>query len=231
MKFLPLLITLVAALGSTGLAAEFRLISWDGDIGDLKYADGSRVVPLAAGETYLSPAYHHDGAGPLVLFREREKDGRTVREKVAELTWPAGWEQAIIILSATDAGRTAYTGYWIEDGLQARPLQTVCYQNLSAAPVGIRLGDREFVVPPRSSRTERVDTKVERLLLKAAAQTPSGWEIIASTSQSFRPGRRTLVLLRDGRPQPNGHKDLIDFLVFNDRPQAPEEPARQNVSK
>ncbi|HEY9247723.1 MAG TPA: hypothetical protein VIO38_01250 [Rariglobus sp.] len=216
---------------SDSRALEFRLVSWDGDINDLNYATGGKVVPVAACESLLSPAYQWIGTGPLILFREVKQDGKTVRIPVATLTPPTELTHAILLLSATDASHSTYAGRWINDSLDARPLQTITYLNLSQYLIGIRLGEEEYTVAPQSSRTQATDTSVQRLLLKAAAKTPSGWEIIASTSQTVRAGRRTLVLLRDGRPQVNGHIDRIDFLIFNDRPQPPASPGTPVASR
>lgn len=220
--FLSLL--LVAA--SPAAALEFRLLSWAGEISGLHYASGPASVPVVADENLLSPAYQFTGPGPLVLFRETTADGKTVRVPVATLTPPEGLTHAVLLLSATDASRTAFTGVWMDDSVETRPAQTITYRNFSSYTVAIRLGDREHTVAPQSFYTHRAGAATERMVLKAAARTPDGWEIIASTSQTVRPGRRTLVLLRDGRPQPNGHTDRIDFLVFNDRPPAPPAAAR-----
>lgn len=217
-----LLFVLFLALGATTAAAlEFRLLSWDGEVIDLRYSDGTQSVPVVAYENLLSPVYLWTGPGPLVLFRETTIEGRTVRTPVATVSPPEGFTHAILLLVATDMTRTGYTGTWINDSLEARPLQTITYQNLSSYTVTIRLGEQEFTVPPKSASTQRTDNTVQRMVLKAAAQTETGWELIASTSHTARPGRRTLVVLRDGRVQPNGHKDRIDFLIFNDRPPAP----------
>lgn len=213
-----LLLALLLGTVLPAAALEFRLLSWDGEITDLHYAAGAEAVPVAAYENRLSPANPFTGTGPLVLFRETKLDGKTVRIPVATLTPPPDLTHAIVLLSATDPARTAYTGVWMDDSVENRPLQTVTYRNFSSYTVAIRLGDEDHIVAPRSFLTRHATAATQRMVLKAAAQTESGWEIIASTSQSMRPGRRTLVLLRDGRPQPNGHKDRIDFLVFNDRP-------------
>lgn len=202
-------------------ALEFHLVSWDGEITDLNYAQGTKAVPVEACESLLSPPYQWTGTGPLVLFRKIQHEGKTVRMPVATLTPPAGLTNAILLLSATDSSHTAYSGLWIDNSLDARPLQSTTYYNLSHYLIGIRLGNEEYTVAPQSSRTQLTDTSVQRMLLKAAAKTASGWEIIASTSQTVRPGRRTLVFLRDGRPQINGHIDRIDFLIFHDRPVIP----------
>lgn len=226
MRLLPRLSLIVLTLAAAAnlRALEFRLLSWDGEITDLHYKRGAETVPVAAYENLLSPPYTWTGTGPLVLSRETRQEGKTVRTTVATLPPAGDLTHAILLLAATDATRTAYTGIWMDDSPESRPPQTITYRNLSSSTVAIRLGADDFTVPPQSFRTQRTEATTQRMVLKVAAQTQSGWEIIASTSQSVRPGRRTLVLLRDGRPQPNGHKDLIDFLVFNDRP-APPTPA------
>jgi hypothetical protein len=224
-RALLLLVVLNLFAGVGGVRAlEFRVASWEGDITDLNYSRDGEIVPVLAAENVLSPAYRWSGPEALILFKETKEKDKTVRITVAKLTPPAKLTNAILILSAVDSARTTYTGLWLDDSLEARPLQTITYRNLSRYVIGVRLGDSDYTIPPQSSCTHLTGAAVQRVVLKAAAQTASGWEIIASTSQTNRPGRRTLVLLRDGRPQPNGHVDLVDFIIFNDRPRPPEPP-------
>lgn len=216
-RSLIILFCLVAASATTHLhALEFRLLSWDGDIRDLKYGGGPKAVDVVATEGALSPKYTYNGSGPLVLFREVKQEDKTVRVPVASLTPPEGVTQAILVLAATDAAGTGYTARWINDSPEVRREQTITYENLSSHPVAIKLGKDELYIAPGAATTRATNPDVFRLALKVAAQTPKGWEMVISSSQPVRPRLRTLVILRDGRENPYGPKEPVEYLAFND---------------
>lgn len=205
-------------------ALEFRLVSWEGKISNLKYSNGSTQVPVEADESALSPVYHLKNSGPLVLYKEVQTEGKIVREPVATLPIPENFKKAIILLAYADATRKTYTGSWINDAPDIRPPQTVTYRNFSIRPVAIKLGTEEHIIPPLGGHTQTTDAAVQRVVFKLAAHTSSKWEVVANTIQPVRPGLRTLVLLREGRPDNMGHRELIDMLKFDDYPPPPEPP-------
>ncbi|MDF3057791.1 MAG: hypothetical protein K0R17_2006 [Rariglobus sp.] len=220
------LLTLIAVafLSPAARALEFRLLSWAGTIEDLNYANGQKPVAVVAREGSLSPKYQFTGAGPLVLFREIQRDGKTVREPVASLTPPVGFTHAILMLAATDTAGTAYTARWINDSPEVRKSQTITYENLSSLPVAIKLGQEELALEPDAKLTRPTNPDVYRLALKVAARTQNGWEMVISSSQPVRRGLRTLVIIRDGRENPYGPKEPVECLAFNDIPPLPPPP-------
>jgi hypothetical protein len=217
-------------LGMNVHALEFRLLALGNEITDLNYKLGSEVVPVNAGENGLSPPYQWTGGGALTFFRKIENEGKVTSKVVATFTPPEGLKQAILILVPEPADAT-YTGLWMDDSQEARPVQTITYRNFSRYTIAIQLGDEQFTVAPKSFVVCPTGPTNQRVVLKAAVQTGNGWQLIASTSQSVRVGRRTLVILRDGRPQSNGESALVDFILFHDRPSpspaaAPSSPGR-----
>ena len=226
---LLLIIVCATALISPARALEFRLLSWSGDIEDLKYTNGQKPMDMVAWDSALSPPYQFTGTGPLVFFREVKVDDKKIRVPVATLPAPEGVTHAILLLAATNASKQAYTAIWIDDSPEVRKAQTITYRNLSSYPVVIQLGAEEIALDPKAMRTCPTDPSLQRLPLKIAAKAGMGWEIIASASQPIRPGLRTLVILRDGRMQPSGVKALVDCLAFNDLPPPPT-PAGTSVA-
>jgi hypothetical protein len=204
-------------------ALEFRLVSWEGEISDLKYSNGSAQVTISASESNLSDVYEFKGSPPLILYKEVQKEGKTVRQAVATLTPPDGFTKAIVLLAYTDASKTTYSGVWINDSVDARPPQTVTYHNFSSYPIAIKLDTKEYMIPPKGDYIQSTNAAMKRVLFKAAAQTKTGWEVVASTVQPVRPGLRTLVMMRDGRPDSyTGLTEVVDILKFNDYPPPPE---------
>jgi hypothetical protein len=220
-RFAFVLFCAITLFSPCSATLEFRLISWAGTIEDLKYANGQKSVDVVAWDSVLSPKYQFTGAGPLVLFREIQLEDKTVREPVASLTPPAGFTHAILLLAPTDATKKTYTARWINDSPEVRQAQTITYENLSSYPVAIKLGEEKLTIAPQETLSRPTNPAFRRLALQIAAQTEKGWELVVSQSQPIRPGLRTLVLLRDGRPGPDGIKERLDYLTFSDLPPPP----------
>lgn len=220
MKPALLLVLLLACLAPAARALEFRVVSWDGEIAGLFYAtSATKIREIVAEEGVYSHVYMTAGAGPLVLFREVTEAGETRRVPVSELPPPAeNVTHALLILSPANAERTRFDGMWIDESPAARPAQTITLRNLSTLPVALRLDAREHTLAPGETVTLPTDPAVRRVPFKLAALTGDGWQIVASSSQAVRPGRRTLILLRDGREQSAGQRDLVDMIALNDRP-------------
>lgn len=199
-------------------ALEFRVVSWDGEIAGLRYAEGAKTREIVAEEGVYSLAHTVSGAGPLLLFREVTEAGETRRVPAAELTPPAGLTHALLILSPVDAARTRFNGLWIDDSAEARPAQTITLRNLSSMPVAVRIDAGDHTLASGASVTLPTNPAARRVPFKLAAQTTDGWKVVASGSQAVRPGRRTLILLRDGREQSAGQRDLVDMVALSDRP-------------
>jgi hypothetical protein len=199
-------------------ALEFRLLSWSGDITDLFYSQGGKSVSVTASETTVSPLYTWQGSDKLVFYRERRQEDRTIRDTVLTVDAPPDLAKAILLLSLDPSNPANNTGQWIDDTPSGIPADAVTYLNLSSHRVGIQLGQETSTVAAKDSKTFRLDNKRRLLTLKVAAQNQSGWQVVASSSLGTYPGRRTLMILRDGRPQPNGLKDVIEMLRFDDYP-------------
>lgn len=216
-----LLTALVCALTlSSAHALEFRLLSWTGDVTDLFYLQGGKPIPVTANETTISPLYKWQGSEKLVFFRETEQEGRPVRVPVLVLDAPSGTTKAIILLSLDRADPTRNSGQWIDDTVDGIPPDAVTYLNLSTQVIGVQLGQETSTINAKASKTFRLEGAKRRLLtLKVAAQNEGGWQIAASSALSTYPGRRTLIILRDGRPQANGLIDLVEMLRFDDYPE------------
>ena len=223
-RLVILLSCTIAAFASPVRALEFRLLSWGGDIDNLKFSNGQKPIEVVAWDSALSPPYKFTGTGPLVFFREVVVEDKKIRVPVATLPPPEGFTHAILLMAATDPSGRAYTAIWMNDSPEVRKAQTITYRNYSSYPVMIKLGTEEISLDPKETRTRTTDPALQRLPLKIAALTAEGWEVITSSAQPIRPGLRTLVLLRDGRMQPSGIKALVDCLAFNDLPPPPTPP-------
>lgn len=218
-RFLILVGTLI--FPSLGRALDFRVVSWEGEITGLHFATGKKNVEIMADEGLFSPWYSLIEPGPLVFFREVQQEDKILRIPVVTLTPPVDFTRAILVLAATDASRATYTGIWIDDSLEARPPQTLTVRNLSSHTVALKIGSNERILAIDEIFTFPTDANAQRIPFKMAAFTQSGWAVVANSSQAIRRGRRTLILLRDGRPQAAGIREIIDMVTLNDRPPLP----------
>lgn len=210
-----------------GPAIEFRALSWQGPIEDLRYDNEGKSVPLAAAENGLSRPYRFNGGATLELYREEKRDEKTVKVPVAAVPLPANLTKAILVLTPTDADKHTYAGMWIDDSLDARPVNHLRFLNLSQTPIALKLGAEDIqLAPQQSSKLLPFDLKARSLPLKVAAYSGANWEIVSSERQTVRDGLRILVLLHDGHTDTAGNRTLIDFVKLYDYvPPAPARPA------
>lgn len=199
-------------------AIELRFISWEGEDSALKYTNKGKTVTIHAAESSFSPVYKFEGAGPLVLFKEVEVEGKIVRQTAATLQVPAGLTHAIVVVAATDAAMTTYAGMWIDDAPDARPAGTIRLVNFSTHSVSFKIDTSEFTIAPAGTQQVPVKTNVRRILMQAATQVNGQWKVVANNPLPVRSSLRLLLLMRDGRPQEGSEPNIVDLLSFYDLP-------------
>ncbi|HSI09333.1 MAG: hypothetical protein ACAH89_00875 [Rariglobus sp.] len=218
LSHLSVFLCLFFALLTPARAIELRFINWEGEDAALKYTNKGKIVTIHAAESSFSPVYKFEGAGPLVLFKEVELEGKIVRQTAATLPVPAGLTHAIVVLAATDAALTTYAGMWIDDAPDARPAGTIRLVNFSTHAVSFKIDTSEFTIAPASTHQVPVKTNVRRILMQAATQVDGQWKIVANNPLPVRSGLRLLLLMRDGRPQEGSEPNIVDLLSFYDQP-------------
>ncbi len=201
-------------------AVELRFLNWEGQEDALKFTSDGTTVAISADENALSPSYHFEETGPLVLFKEVPDEGRTRRVTVATLAVPRGLTHAVVLLTAGDKTLTTYSGLWIDDSPTARPVGTVLLLNRSQHPLAFKMDETEFTLAPKAMHQLPVSADVKRIVVKADAEVAGRWEPVIGNPLPVRPGVRVLLLLRDGRPQPGIKTNLVDMLSFYDFPPA-----------
>jgi hypothetical protein len=196
-RLLSILLCLVA-LHSTAAALEFRALSWQGPLTDLHYLQNGRTTALTANERILSTVHTFTGTDTLILFREIERDGLTVRETVAELPVPANLVKAILILIPQgDAGTC--TGLWIDDSADKSTGNQIRFINLSNHTAAIKSGGTSLLIPSRGEDILPFGADQRSVPLSVAAQTHKGWQLVSTQRQAVRDGYHIVVILRGGR--------------------------------
>lgn len=201
-------------------AVELRFLSVEGEERALKFTNKGATVDVSADENSLSPVYLFEESGPLVLFKEVVKDGKTVRVTAATLAVPSGLTHAVVILAASDKSSATYSGAWIDDSSQTRPAGTILLLNRSRYPLSFKLDAEEFTLEPQGVHQMPFSQDINRIVIQADAKVADKWERVFGNPLPVRAGVRVLLLLRDGRPQAGSKTNLVDMLSFYDRPPA-----------
>lgn len=226
----PLLLILglafVVARAAESPALEFRMLSWEGALSDLKFQSGRDEVAVLAQEYSLSPTYRKtDAATPLVLYRTRIVDGKKIRETVATVPPPpAGVRRALLLLARLPAaGETGETlaGRWLEDAPEAG---TVRFHNLSAHPLAVNVADLQWIQASGETRVLPITSGVLRMQVKVASEIDGAWRLVGNISKPVRSHLHVIVLMREGRPSPDFPADPIELLAFYDEPPPPPKP-------
>ena len=208
---------LVTASRASAQTVEFRVLGWNGPISDLHYESEGKSLPLNAVENGLSQPYHFKGAATLDLYREEKHGDKTVRIPAATLPIPAGLKQAILVLAPANADKHTCEGIWLDDSMEARPVNCLSFFNLSHLPVAIKAGaDDIHLAPQEKSRLLPFDLKAHSIPMKVAVNPGTGWEIVFSEPQSVHAGLRILILFRDGRADSFGNRTPVDFVKLYD---------------
>ncbi len=209
----------LVALGSAR-AVELRFLNVEGQEYALKFTNKGETVAITADENSLSPVYHFEGSGPLVLFKEIVTDGKTMRVTAATLEVPAGFTHGLVVLTADDKSLATYSGTWIDDSPATRPAGTILLLNHSRYPLSFKIDAEEFTLAPKDVHQMPFAQDVNRIVVKAEAKVAGKWERVFGNPLPVRAGVRVVLLLRDGRPQPGSNPNIVDMLSFYDRPPA-----------
>ncbi|MFA6288971.1 MAG: hypothetical protein WC661_16440 [Opitutaceae bacterium] len=224
----PILLIASFGLATCASAVEIRFLVGEGSEDALKFVDNGKTVSIRADENDLSGTYVFTGAGPLVLFKEVVRDGKTRRETAASLAVPAGLKNAIIILTGGKSG--AYAGTWVDDSSESRQAGTVRTVNLSRHTVTFNMETSVFTVAPGENHQVAFPSQSDHVVLRAKTQVNGRTEIIAGNPVPMRPGLRLLLILRDGLPSPGRKTNIVDILSFYDQPPVRPSPAAPDAS-
>lgn len=221
--FLLLGLTFTVAHAAEPSALQFRVLSWEGAVQDLKFQNGKDEVAVFAQEYSLSPTYSKtDVAKPLVLYRTRIVEEKKVRETIATVPPPpAGVTRALLLLAklpaANEAGDTI-TGRWLEDVPEAG---TVRFHNLSSHQLAVNVADLQWIQATGETHVLPITNGVLRMQVKVASEIDGAWKLVGNISKPVRSYLHVIVLMREGRPRIDFPTDPIELLAFYDEPPPP----------
>lgn len=213
-----LLLFTVCLLPSAARALEFRVLSWSGAIHDLtlNQGPGTENLVLKASEDLLSSPYRVKSERALLLYRAPARPETQEPTLVATLPLPEGMTHAILVLAPTPGNGGGYTGLWIDDSPEARPVNTIAMHNLSARPLALKVADTQLELAPAGRHLHTFRERDRAVIIQAAMFNNGRWERVISGPQPVKPGFRILMILREGRRLSDGSFTPIDRITFYD---------------
>lgn len=228
------------ALASPAGAVQFRLLGWTAPDVNLQFDSGPKAVEISLYTENLSPVYEYTGAGPLVLYKQVAREGKTAKQTSCSVAIPAGARQGLIILFPGDETKAPsrdvrpnqfglvsgdapliYDYLWIDDSPAARPPGTLEFRNFSSLPVALEIEKQQVQLAPRAKARVLLVKGAKRMAFKAAAQVNGVWKLFATNPLPTRNPERMLVILRDAPPaqrNPSGGEPAIQMLSLYDWP-------------
>jgi hypothetical protein len=213
---------------SSGMS--IRLMSWDGSLTDLWVADGGSYLPVKAGEFVLGRALLLERkTSSLRFFKDRIVDGVARKQRVADVSLPSGTASALVVLAPTPEGSPLpYQGRALDQSLEAHPLNTMRVVNFSNLKLALKVGGATAVILPSGEEGFPFPSDGPlSITVEVAVGTTDGWTMVQRSLQPAPPGRRILVIVRDGRPDysiqdPALRTKPVDVIFLIDRaPPAP----------
>ncbi|MFH1496783.1 MAG: hypothetical protein ABII82_03055 [Verrucomicrobiota bacterium] len=233
--FLP---ALASAQGRppSGEPAQFRITTIDTRVRGAYYQPrGDRPRALRLSPSYIAGPYPFAPGAPLQIFR---REGEAPARLMAEARIPAAVTQPLLLLlpvpaQGPDETALPYAAVVIDDSLQAAPLNTMRFINLSDLPVVVALGGMS---------PKRIDARAQLVLpfappasgggyqsLNIARQSPSGqWERLTSAEENevyLEAGTRFLTIIRPTAAGSTGGERVAPFAIIHDAHHIPPQPA------
>jgi hypothetical protein len=217
---------------ATASGMTMRLMSWDGALTDLWVADGGSYLPVKAGEFVLGRSvFLERKISSLHFFKDQTVDGVTRKQPVADVTLPDGTTSALVVLAPAPAGSPLpFQGRALDQSLEAHPLNTMRVVNFSNLKLALKVGGTTAVILPSGEEGFPFPSNGPlSITVEVAVGTTDGWTMVQRSLQPAPPGRRMLVIARDGRPDysiqdPALRTKPVDVIFLIDRaPPAPVE--------
>lgn len=194
----------------------FRLISWEGPIGDLHYMEKQKVIPLQIEEGRLSRSMTYSGSSPLTLFRIVETEEGPQHQPALTMDLP-NTKQAILLVSKQPDG--SLKGIWIDDSFDYIPLGSIRFHNFSSRPVAIDLkGKDPVMLSPQESYLHLMQENSRTVpILAATTEVDGQWKLFHTVPIPMRSHLRCLVIARNSRTRDARDVAPVELQIIYDQ--------------
>ena len=233
------------ACATPARAVQFRLIAWDTQDSNLQFDTHGTATEVQASTNILSPQYESKGAGPIILYKQVEHEGKPRKQVACTVDIPAGLEQGLLLLIPGDDSKAVdrkvipdslgfispgapliYDYMWLDDSLIAHPPGTIEFRNMSSLPIAFKIEQQQCMLASKDKIQVPLIPGARQMSFRAAAAMIDGkWKVFACNPLATNGPERMLVIIRDGPAAQNvSGAPNISVIRLYDWP-APPKPA------
>jgi hypothetical protein len=219
-------------------AVQFRLLGWAGDDVNLQLESGSNDSELMVPREKFSSPYAFKGAGPIVLYKMVEYEGKSHKQVSCSVTVPPKMEQGILVLIPGDDSQAVskkvlpnrlgfvtanapviYNYIWLDDSPAAWPSRSISFRNSSRFPIAFQIEKQQLTLAPQATIQIPMVPEIERMGLRAAFQINGRWTLFANRPLRTATADRILVFFRDSQASGTPHGPAVEMVPLYDWPQ------------
>jgi hypothetical protein len=230
-------------------AIQFRVLGWTSADENLQAKLTNKPAELTVLTDSLSPVYEFTGAGPLILYKRVEHEGKPTLQNACVVTIPQGMTKGLLILIPGDDTKAVsrnvlpnsygfisstapliYDYVWLDDSESARPQGMIEFRNMSSVPIALQIDAQQLMLAPKAKAQAPLLPGAKRMNFRAAAQIDSQWKIFRSNPLPTRGPSRMMVILKDGplarTPEGSGEPNIQMISLFDWPAPAASEPQK-----
>lgn len=170
----------------------------------LYYLDEGDAFPVTPAFRMLADPVFLNGSSTVTLARSYEdEEGEILYEPIASVEMAEAVRHAIVVIVPRESdGGTEYRLLYFDHGLDAHPLNTARFINVSPREILVQMDDENFSIPPFEEAVKDVGTSQTHLTMRAGVVIRQEGRILDTSRQQFRQGTRVLFLgFPDRRPR------------------------------
>jgi hypothetical protein len=229
-------------------ALEFRMLGWSSPDINLQFDNNQKPVETSVSTVMFSDTYQVAGEGTLTLYKRVEHEGKIIKQTACTVAIPPGLKQGLLLLIPGDDSKALsrkvlpdsqgfitssapliYNYVWFDDSLEARPLGTIQFLNLSRRQIAFQIEEHQLTLAPQAKAHVPLVKGAKRMNFRGAAEVDGRWKIFARKPLATRGPERMIVILRDGPPTNNetatDAEATISMISLFDWPARPESKA------
>ncbi len=192
--------SLAAQVPAAGGKIHFSTVGWKVAPDDLYYESEGKAVKIAIYDSSRSAAKALAKVPTMTFFRwVTDAEGKQVREEVATVDIKAAGPRPLLVFMPAPESPKRYRVVAVADDLNAFPLPSCRFINLTAADLYIKFGDQELKLTPKTvavlDPNLKNPTTPEARYTMVYVMVEQGPQRVYSNNWAVRPTERTLVFM------------------------------------